>query len=300
MTNNNCYWHSDRYAGVTCQRCERRVCAECMHTASVGFHCPACIKPQNIHSRRQRRSSVRLGGRIENVSEQSLTTRSLIAVNLLAFFVALFKGGSLGSGGGDLYSDFALIGCARIFVLSGECIDGVAGGEWWRLVTGGFLHAGVIHLAFNMFLLWMLGSQLERLLGTTSYLILYFGSLLSGALGVMLLDPLALTVGASGAVFGLMGATVVYRFRRGLSPWSNGIGSLLIINLIFTFARPNISVGGHIGGLLGGLLIGWLIDEMNKKRTSGYVRVLVPLIIAVAFGFSCILASEYWYDPILG
>ena len=300
MTNNNCYWHSDRYAGVTCQRCERRVCAECMHTASVGFHCPACIQPQNIHSRRQRRSSVRLGGRIENVSEQSLTTRSLIAVNLLAFFVALFKGGSLGSGGGDLYSDFALIGCARIFVFSGECIDGVAGGEWWRLVTGGFLHAGVIHLAFNMFLLWMLGSQLERLLGTTSYLILYFGSLLSGALGVMLLDPLALTVGASGAVFGLMGATVIFQFRRGVSPWSNGIGSLLFINLIFTFARPNISVGGHLGGLLGGLLIGWLIDEMNKKRISGYVRVLVPLIIAVAFGFSCILASEYWYDPILG
>jgi len=271
-----------------------------MHTASVGFHCPACIKPQNIHSRRQQRSSVRFGGRIENVSEQSLTTRSLIAVNLLAFFVALFKGGSLGSGGGDLYSDFALIGCARIFVFSGECIDGVAGGEWWRLVTGGFLHAGIIHLAFNMFLLWMLGSQLERLLGTTSYLILYFGSLLSGALGVMLLDPLALTVGASGAVFGLMGATVIYQFRRGVSPWSNGIGSLLIINLIFTFARPNISVGGHLGGLLGGLLIGWLIDEMNKKRISGYVRVLVPLIIAAAFGFSCILASEYWYDPILG
>jgi membrane associated rhomboid family serine protease len=271
-----------------------------MHTASVGFHCPACIKPQNIHSRRQQRPSVRLGGRIENVSEQSLTTRSLIAVNLLAFFVALFRGGSLGSGGGDITIDFGLVGYGR--VLSAFSIDyvGIAEGEWWRMFTGGFLHAGVIHLAFNMFLLWMLGSQLERLLGTTSYLILYFGSLLSGALGVMLLDPLALTVGASGAVFGLMGAMVIFQFRRGVSPWSNGIGSLLIINLIFTFARPNISVGGHLGGLLGGLLIGWLIDEMNKKRISGYVRVLVPLIIAVAFGFSCILASEYWYDPILG
>ncbi|MBH02216.1 MAG: rhomboid family intramembrane serine protease [Acidimicrobiaceae bacterium] len=300
MTNNNCYWHSDRYAGVTCQRCERRVCAECMHTASVGFHCPACITPQNIHSRRQRGSSLRFGGRIEKVSEQSLTTRSLIAVNLLAFFAALFKGGSLGSGGGDITIDFGLVGYGR--VLSAFSIDyvGIAEGEWWRMFTGGFLHAGVIHLAFNMFLLWMLGSQLERLLGTTSYLILYFGSLLSGALGVMLLDPLALTVGASGAVFGLMGATVIYQFRRGASPWSNGIGSLLVINLIFTFARPNISVGGHLGGLLGGLLIGWLIDELNKKRISGYIRLLLPLIVAVAFGFSCIWASEYWYDPILG
>ena len=299
MTNKNCYWHPDRYAGVTCQRCERRVCAECMHTASVGFHCPACIAPQSINHGRKR-ISARSFARGANASEQSLTTRTLIAVNLFAFFVTLFRGGSLSSGGGDVTIDFGLVGYGR--VLSAFSIDyvGIAEGEWWRMFTGGFLHAGFIHLAFNMFLLWMLGSQLERLLGPTSYLILYFGSLLSGALGVMLLDPLALTVGASGAVFGLMGATVVYQLRRGVSPWSNGIGTLLIINLIFTFARPNISVGGHLGGLLGGLLIGWLIDEMNKKRIAGYLSFLLPLIITVALGFSCIWASKYWYDPILG
>ena len=299
MTNKNCYWHPDRYAGVTCQRCERRVCAECMHTASVGFHCPACIAPQSINHGRKR-ISARSFARGSNASEQSLTTRTLIAVNLFAFLVTLFRGGSLSSGGGDVTIDFGLVGYGR--VLSAFSIDyvGIAEGEWWRMFTGGFLHAGFIHLAFNMFLLWMLGSQLERLLGPTSYLILYFGSLLSGALGVMLLDPLALTVGASGAVFGLMGATVVYQLRRGVSPWSNGIGTLLIINLIFTFARPNISVGGHLGGLLGGLLIGWLIDEMNKKRIAGYLSFLLPLIITVALGFSCIWASKYWYDPILG
>ena len=299
MPNKNCYWHPDRYAGVTCQRCERRVCAECMHTASVGFHCPACIAPQSINHGRKR-ISARSFARGSNASEQSLTTRTLIAVNLFAFLVTLFRGGSLSSGGGDVTIDFGLVGYGR--VLSAFSIDyvGIAEGEWWRMFTGGFLHAGFIHLAFNMFLLWMLGSQLERLLGPTSYLILYFGSLLSGALGVMLLDPLALTVGASGAVFGLMGATVVYQLRRGVSPWSNGIGTLLIINLIFTFARPNISVGGHLGGLLGGLLIGWLIDEMNKKRIAGYLSFLLPLIITVALGFSCIWASKYWYDPILG
>ena len=299
MTNKNCYWHPDRYAGVTCQRCERRVCAECMHTASVGFHCPAFIAPQSINHGRKR-ISARSFARGANASEQSLTTRTLIAVNLFAFLVTLFRGGSLSSGGGDVTIDFGLVGYGR--VLSAFSIDyvGIAEGEWWRMFTGGFLHAGFIHLAFNMFLLWMLGSQLERLLGPTSYLILYFGSLLSGALGVMLLDPLALTVGASGAVFGLMGATVVYQLRRGVSPWSNGIGTLLIINLIFTFARPNISVGGHLGGLLGGLLIGWLIDEMNKKRIAGYLSFLLPLIITVALGFSCLWASKYWYDPILG
>ena len=216
--------------------------------------------------------------RILTVSEQSLITRTLIAINLLAFLATLFRGGSLSSGGGDVTIDFGLVGYGR--VLSTFSIDyvGVAEGEWWRMVTGGFLHAGFIHLAFNMFLLWMLGSQLERILGATRYL----------------------TVGASGAVFGLMGATVIYQLRRGVSPWSNGIGTLLIINLIFTFARPNISVGGHLGGLLGGLLIGWLIDEINKKRVAGYLSFLVPLIITVALGFSCIWASEYWYDPILG
>ena len=299
MTNKNCYWHPDRYAGVTCQRCERRVCAECMHTASVGFHCPACIAPQSINHGRKR-ISARSFARGANASEQLLVTRTLIAINLLAFLATLFRGGSLSSGGGDVTIDFGLVGYGR--VLSAFSIDyvGIAEGEWWRMFTGGFLHAGFIHLAFNMFLLWMLGSQLERLLGPTSYLILYFGSLLSGALGVMLLDPLALTVGASGAVFGLMGATVVYQLRRGVSPWSNGIGTLLIINLIFTFARPNISVGGHLGGLLGGLLIGWLIDEINKKRIAGYLSFLLPLIITVALGFSCIWASKYWYDPILG
>ncbi len=270
-----------------------------MHTASVGFHCPACIAPQSINHGRKR-ISARSFARGANASEQSLTTRTLIAVNLFAFLVTLFRGGSLSSGGGDVTIDFGLVGYGR--VLSAFSIDyvGIAEGEWWRMFTGGFLHAGFIHLAFNMFLLWMLGSQLERLLGPTSYLILYFGSLLSGALGVMLLDPLALTVGASGAVFGLMGATVVYQLRRGVSPWSNGIGTLLIINLIFTFARPNISVGGHLGGLLGGLLIGWLIDEMNKKRIAGYLSFLLPLIITVALGFSCLWASKYWYDPILG
>jgi len=136
MTNKNCYWHPDRYAGVTCQRCERRVCAECMHTASVGFHCPACIAPQSINHGRKR-ISARSFARGSNASEQSLTTRTLIAVNLFAFFVTLFRGGSLSSGGGDVTIDFGLVGYSRVlsafsidYVVSqnangGECLQGV-------------------------------------------------------------------------------------------------------------------------------------------------------------------------------
>ena len=126
---------------------------------------------------------------------------------------------------------------------------GVAEGEWSRLLTGGFLHAGLLHLLVNMFLLWMLGRQLESAHGLVRYSGLYMGSLLAGSFGVMLHDPQALTVGASGAVFGLMAAAIVHQVRRGISPWGTGLGGLLLVNVVFTFGRPGISIGGQLGGL---------------------------------------------------
>ena len=299
MNSNNCNWHSDRNAGVICQRCERRICVECMYTASVGFHCPECVTPQSgNYSRRAfyRQQS----NRTTYGADQAPITRVLIAINALAFLLTIFSGGSLASGGGDATINFGLVGYGRI--RSGFFVDqvGIAEGEWWRIVTGGFLHAGVIHLAFNMFLLWMLGNQLERTMRPMNYISLYLGALSAGSFGVMLLDPLALTVGASGAVFGLMGATGVYQLRRGLSPWSNGIGSLLFINLIFTFLRPNISVGGHLGGLIGGAGIGWLIEELEKRKLPIFLKKIIPVFIVIFFISASIWASNYWYNPILG
>ena len=128
----------------------------------------------------------------------------------------------------------------------------VASGEWWRLVSGAFLHAGIFHLGMNMLLLWFLSQELEPALGRLRFAVLYVVSLLGGALGVMVLDPLAPTVGASGAVFGLMGALIVLQLRAKQNPWQSGIGGLVALNLVLTFLIPGISIGGHIGGLVAG------------------------------------------------
>ena len=151
-----------------------------------------------------------------------------------------------------------------------------------------------------MYLLWVLGQQLERLHGRSRYLGLYFGSLAAGSLGVMLLDPTALTVGASGAVFGLMSATFIHQKRRGISPWRSGIGGLLILNLIFTFGRSGISIGGHLGGLLGGACLAWAIEEIDRKRLNRNFGLVVITTFTLLCLVAGIWAGNRWYDPVLG
>src|SRR3546814_104631 len=157
--------------------------------------------------------------------------------------------------------DYALIGQG----LPAEGLLGVAEGEWYRLVTGGFLHGSLLHLGFNMYVLWILGKQLEPSLGRVGFAAVYFASMLAGSLGVMVLEPDALTVGASGAVFGLFGYAVVGQFVRGINPLQTGLGAVILINLAFTFLVPGISIGGHVGGLLGGLIAGFLHDVVRRR-----------------------------------
>ena len=121
----------------------------------------------------------------------------------------------------------------------------VAEGEWYRLVTSGFIHANALHLIMNMFVIWFVGRELEPLLGRLRFGLLYIAALLAGSAGALLMNPNAFTVGASGAAFGLMGALAVGMRLRGIDIWRTGIGSILVINLLFTFAVPGISIGGH-------------------------------------------------------
>ena len=287
-----CDRHPDRRAGVRCQRCNSRICPDCMRSASVGFHCPSCATVSPIDKRTQRK--------LKSFTGDPITTRTLMGLNALAFIWTLISGGSVSSGGGTTTLDYGLVGFGRLREAS-QIIDvGVAEGEWWRLFTSAFLHAGLLHLAVNMYLLWILGQQLERLHGRSRYLGLYFGSLAAGSLGVMLLDPTALTVGASGAVFGLMSATFIHQKRRGISPWRSGIGGLLILNLIFTFGRSGISIGGHLGGLLGGAFLAWAIEETDRRRLNRNFG----LVITTTFTLVCLVigvwAANRWYDPVLG
>jgi membrane associated rhomboid family serine protease len=151
------------------------------------------------------------------------------------------------------------------------------------LVTSGFLHASLIHIGFNMFLLYMLGRLLEPALGTPRFLVLYFASLLAGSLGALIIEPDALTVGASGAIFGLAGATFVIARGRGMEALAGQIGFLILFNLFFSFVSPRISVGGHIGGLVGGVICAAIIVAGERGMLGRNRRPLeIAAMIAVA------------------
>lgn len=215
-----------------------------MNTAQVGFQCPECVSAAG-----QKVVTARSLG-----PTQPYLIMAIIAANV-AMFVAQ-------QGSQSFQNDLILIGRTPIPGI------GVDAGEWWRLLSGGFLHGDLLHLGFNMYLAWALGGALERSLGWIRLAVLYFGSLLAGSLGVMVVTAETPTLGASGAVFGLMGALAYLQQRSGQNPLTGGIGGLLLINLVLTFARPNISIGGHIGGLIGGVLLAALISTLDPEKPS--------------------------------
>ncbi|HUG86923.1 MAG TPA: rhomboid family intramembrane serine protease [Euzebya sp.] len=272
-----CYRHGDRRAGVRCQRCERLICPSCMNQASVGFHCPECVQGagQKVFMARTLPSSA-----------NPVVTTALVAVNVAIYLVSSVGSGLAGPSA-RVQLDWALTGDYRTLGAIG-----VAEGEWYRLVTGGFLHGSLIHLGFNMFVLWILGKQLEPALGRVSFTAVYFASMLAGSFGVMVLDADALTVGASGAVFGLFGYAVVGQSARGINPMQSGLGAVILINLAFTFLVPGISIGGHVGGLLGGLVAGYLYDVVRPKLGAPApvgVALIAALSVVCAVGSVLVL-----------
>lgn len=222
-----------------------------MKQASVGFHCPECAGAG--------KQQVFKG----TPSFDPIVTKVLLGINLLAFLWSTVQSGNLSSLGIDVLVDYGLFG--------GEGTPiGVSQGELYRIVTSGFLHDGFIHLGFNMYALWILGPQLERVLDRQRFVALYFVSLIGGATGVMLLNPDSFTVGASGAIFGLFGAVAVIQRASGANIWASGIGQILGINLLFTFLVPRISVGGHLGGLLAGVAVGAIYIGMVRARQNAW------------------------------
>jgi membrane associated rhomboid family serine protease len=156
----------------------------------------------------------------------------------------------------------------------------VASGEWWRLITSGFLHSGIIHLGFNMWVLWFLGQMMETSLGPVRFAGLYFAALLSGSFGALVVSPDAFTVGASGAVFGLMAAAFVMQRARGIDVMQSGIGPLLLMNLAITFFPGfNISIGGHVGGLIGGGIAALLMDQVTRRRRGDLPAIAVCVLV---------------------
>lgn len=235
----SCYRHPGRPTGIGCQRCGRPICGECMIGAPVGFQCPDCVE---AGMRETRQHQV-----VQRRPSQSATV-SLIGLNVAVFVVTLLTG-SLAS---PLFGLLALTPADRAV---------------WQLLTSAFLHLDLLHIGFNMFALWVLGPQLETVLGRTRYLALYLVSAFAGSAFVMWFSaPNTTTVGASGALFGLMGALLLVAYRRGLD-----VRNILFwvgANLVFTFLVPGISWQGHLGGLVGGLLAAAVISGRQGQRTS--------------------------------
>ena len=266
-----CYRHPGRETNVSCSNCGRPICPDCMTSTPVGMRCPECARQRTtVH-----RAPAGIGGGAAPV------TTALIIINVVAYLAEMVGGGSSAiGGGGSVIVDFGLFGPA------------VEDGEWYRIVTGGFLHAGLIHLGFTMLALYFLGGLLEPAIGPWRFIAIYFVSLLGGSFGALVLDPLELTVGASGAVFGLMAAAFLVARNRGFDQLASQIGLFVVINLVFTFSISNISVGGHLGGLFAGGLAAMAIAFGERRGRDGLVLEWAALAgLGVAAVVGCFIAA---------
>jgi membrane associated rhomboid family serine protease len=226
-----------------------------MTPSPVGMRCPECARQRTaVHT-------------LRSLAVEPTVTYVLIAVNVLMYLGSR----SSARANADL-------------LLYGPAVE--PGGQWYRLVTAGFLHAGLLHIFFNMYALFWLGRMLEPVLGHARFGALYFASLLTGSLGVMIVSPTSPTVGASGAIFGLFGTAIVMGRNRGIDLMASGIGPILIINLVITFLPGSgIAIGGHVGGLIGGALAAFAIERLALARRSpvpGIVACVVLAVVSVA------------------
>jgi membrane associated rhomboid family serine protease len=272
-----CYRHPDRRAGVICQRCDRPICPACMHQASVGFHCPDCVK-------QGRQKVVRGNAAFGRAPSSTPLTFALIAVNVVVFLVQLTRGDLIIQGinfGNKVLNDYGLYASA----ISDH-------GEWYRIITSAFLHANIIHLLLNMWALFVFGPIVERSIGRVQFGIVYASALIAGSAGALLLSPDKLTVGASGAIYGLMGALVVLFRNRGISLMQSGLGITLILNFVITLGISNISVGGHIGGFVGGLVSTLIIVEGPRYvRNRGAIVWIAGALVPIFFAVGLMVAS---------
>ncbi len=262
-----------------------------MTVAPVGIRCPehagsrpravvAASRPASVAGKRVRRTAARHGFVIPEFS----VTRLLVAINVVIYLAELAAGGDIYGQGNWIFDHGALVINASYHQF-GPADAGLAHGEWWRLITAAFLHYGPLHLGMNMLALWWLGSPVEAALGRARYILLYLAAGLAGSAGALLLSPNAVTVGASGAIFGILGALLVLEYQVTGSLAGQAMG-LIVINLLFSVGfRSNISLGGHVGGLIAGVLGTVALVSFRRHYPAvgraGLVRASVVVAIAV-------------------
>jgi membrane associated rhomboid family serine protease len=264
-----CYRHPSRETGVACSSCGRPICPDCMTPTSVGMRCPECAK-QGTKVMTMR-----------NMATRPRVTFALIAVNVLAY---LGEQGQLTLSGSAIHGPLIEEGILYRYGIGVEH-------QYWRLLTSGFLHENVLHIAFNMYLLYLLGMMLEPALGSVKFAAIYFTSLLAGSLGALFATG-SPSLGASGAVFGLMGAAVIELRARRMSVMESGIGGLIVINLILSFTLANISVGAHVGGLIGGALAGLAIRTADDRHRSWLGLAACAALSALSIAGAIVVAGS--------
>ena len=276
-----CYRHPDRETGVSCSECGRGICPDCMVFAPVGIRCPEHAGVAQGAARVTtgvRRAAYEGGG--------ALVTKTLIALNVLVFLANLAQGSSFRQIQGSIFEKGALF--IRV-----PGFGGLAEGEWWRLITAAFLHDGLFHIGLNMLVLWFVGAPVEEAIGRGRYLALYIVSGLAGSAGALLLDPNAITVGASGAIFGILGAALVLEAQGSHVLGGQAFG-LIAFNLVLTFvlgSTANISIGGHLGGLAGGALAMLALSRFGRTHAIYGRPGLIGVIGLIAVGAGAVLVA---------
>lgn len=283
-----CYRHPDRETYIRCARCNRPICPDCMLAAPVGFQCPECVAEGNKGVRQPRTA---LGGEVRE--RGNVLTLSLIVINVVVWLIGLVYR----SGGDSLYAQLAsLTGtneiAARLGLMMGTTADspsiGVIDGQWYRLLSAAFLHEQIFHIGLNMLALWMLGNSLEPVLGRWRFIALYLLSALGGSAASLLAMtesvPYAMSLGASGAVYGLFGALFV--IMRKLGREIGSIAGLLAVNLVISFVVQGIDWRAHLGGLVVGTALAAVFAYAPRKQRlvwgiAGCVLALAAIVIAV-------------------
>ena len=247
-----------------------------MTPTPVGMRCPECSRD---------RTKVKTIGSARAVPG---VTQVLIAINIAVFIGETASGAYLGGGGGGTVLDKGS--------LFGPAI--VHQHEYWRIVSSGFMHYGLLHIALNMFFLYVLGNMLEPAIGRLNFAVVYAVSLISGAFGALLFQPSALTAGASGACFGVLGALLVVAHDRRISIWQSGLGLTLLINILFSLSVKGISLGGHLGGLAGGMITAWLIIHLGERRRLQPLALATCAAVGVAaFAAAIAVAGGHGLAP---
>jgi membrane associated rhomboid family serine protease len=303
-----CYRHPKRETYLRCVRCDRPICPECLREAPVGYQCPECVSEGR---RSVRPSRTIFGG--STIGALGYVTTALIFINVAVMIASVVSAGGAGVFGGGMNG---LLGGSTPLTEGGsvwglaqfedgrgaivlETRAGISEGEYYRLLTSMFLHYGLIHLALNMWALWVLGRELEARLGPGRFLALYLLSGLGGSVAAYLVSPASQTAGASGAIYGLFAALFVVLKR--LNRDTSSIIIVLVINLIFSFSVPGISIAGHLGGLAVGAAVGVAIAypprEVRARILSITVGALVLLFAAAVIAKTASLSVLPPFPP---